>query len=204
LGTFGLKRLNVSARWRRFATARAVAPALLASCLLAGASPATAADKIKIEIVEATTTIGLVPHTFAGTPERIQTHCDIRTDVNCNSTVIPGTAPSSDLLPQVLSFEVKAILPDRSHIRLICVPSVVNKKCGGIITGRWQHIRFYDLLSQCHGKPRAWGASAPAAGATKTCTTSNLGFYQAKWDKDLELVVYGSNRKLLYQVKGSW
>ncbi len=180
LGTFGLKRPNVSARWRRFATARAVAPTLLASCLLAGARPAAAADKIKIEIVEATTTIGLVPHTFAGTPERIQTHCDIRTDVNCNSTVIPGTAPSSDLLPQVLLFEVKAILPDHSHLTLICIPSVVNKKCGGIIPVAGSTPDSMSCFLNAMANPEAWGASASVAGATKTCTTTNLGFYRGE------------------------
>jgi hypothetical protein len=97
---------------------RAVAPALLASCLLLGVPhSAAAADKNKIEIVETTLTIGLVPHTFPGTPEQIQTHCNILVDVNCNSTVIPATDPSSDFLPEVLSFEVKA----------------------GYRTSRWQH-----------------------------------------------------------------
>jgi hypothetical protein len=101
---------------------RSVAPALLASYLFLGVPhSATATDKIKIEIVEATTTIVMVAHTFPGTPEQITTHCDTRVDVNCNSTVVPATESVSGLVPSLV-FRAKAIFPDGSHAELTCFP----------------------------------------------------------------------------------
>jgi hypothetical protein len=112
---------------------RAFAPALLIAYLLFGVPHlATAANKIKIEIVETTMTIGMVPHTGPGTPEHISTHCN-RMGTDCDSTVIPATDPSSSSVPEILSFEAKAIFPDGSHVKLMCFPSRWNKKCGGII-----------------------------------------------------------------------
>jgi hypothetical protein len=108
---------------------RAFTPAFLASLLLGMTNLAAAANKIKIEIVEATAIIGLVPHASPATPEQIRTHCDTRVDVNCVSTVTPATEPSVALLPTVLIYEAKAILPDGSHATLTCVPSRWAKKC---------------------------------------------------------------------------
>ncbi|MGA9807342.1 MAG: hypothetical protein ACLPH5_14510 [Candidatus Sulfotelmatobacter sp.] len=103
--------------------------AVLVSVLLGMTRPATATDKIKIEIIEATATIGLIPRASPGTPEQIRTHCDTHVDVNCVSTVTPATEPSSALLPQVLVYTAKAILPDGSHATLTCFPSRWEKKC---------------------------------------------------------------------------
>lgn len=211
---------------------RTITLALLVSYLLLGVPhPATAADKIKIKIVEATMTIGLASHTDPGTPEQIHTHCN-RAGTDCNSTVIPATDPSSSLLPQILSFEVKAILPDGSHVELMCFPSRLNKGCGGItpIAGspaaiqdkeKLDSLDFPDSVKCFNDAVMAFIKNVLAADKTATCTTKNLGFYQAKWeyDKNIEritdhvkhnlrpepdLVIYGPNRKVRYQVKGSW
>jgi hypothetical protein len=183
---------------------RIVSVALLGSCMLPGAShPATAADKIKIEIVEATTTIGLVPRTFPGTPEQIRTRCDTRVDVNCNSTVIPATEPSSELLPEVLSFELRAIFPDGSHVKLVCSPSSLNKKCGGIIPIAGSTPESVNCFLSAMASPTTWAASA--AGATKDCTNRNLGIYRAKWEYDkLSLLIYEAGGKKEYRIAGSW
>ncbi|MGA2202026.1 MAG: hypothetical protein ABSG40_08700 [Terriglobales bacterium] len=105
---------------------RAVIVALLAFCLLLGLPHvATAAGKTKIEIVEATTTVGTTLRTDPGSPEQIHTQCN-SAGTDCNSTVIPATDPSSSLIPWVLSFEIKAIFPDGSHVELMCFPSPLS------------------------------------------------------------------------------
>jgi hypothetical protein len=182
---------------------RTVTSAFLALCLLLGVSrSATAADKIKIEIVETTMTIGLVPRTFPGTPEQIQTHCSILVDVNCNSTVTPATDPSSGFLPEVLAFEVKAVLPDGSHVKLVCFPSRVNKKCGGIVPVAGSTPDSANCFLD------AMVAHAPAVGTTKSCTTKNLGFYRARWGNDksglMILTIYEPGGKKEYRMTGSW
>ncbi|MGO9083943.1 MAG: hypothetical protein ACLQBK_01850 [Candidatus Sulfotelmatobacter sp.] len=196
---------------------RTLAPVLLASYLLLGVPhPVIAADKIKIEIVEATTTIGLMVQTDPGSPERITTHCN-GAGTDCNSTVIPATDPSNSLVPGILFFQAKAIFPDGSHVELMCFPSRLNKECGGItpIAGGTLDLDSANCFLD------AMVAHAPAVGTTKSCTTKKLGFYQAKWeyDKNIErttdhlrhdlrpgpdLVIYGPKGKVRYQVKGSW
>ncbi len=192
---------------------RTIALALLASYLLLGVPhPATATDKIKIEIVEATMAIGLAPHTDPGTPEQIHTHCN-KAGTDCNSTVVPATDPSSSLVPDILSFEIKAIFPDGSHVELMCFPSRLNKGCGGITPIAGSTPDDFDCFNDA--------MLTAAVGTTKSCTAKNLGFYRAKWqyDKNIErttdhlehnlrpgpdLVIYGPKRKVRYQVKGPW
>ncbi len=211
---------------------RTVAHALLVSCLLLGVpQSAIGADKLKIEIVEVTTTIGLAPYTDPGSREHILTNCN-RAGTYCDSTVIPATDPSSSLLPSFLSFEAKAIFPDGSHVELMCFPSRLNKGCGGItpIAGSPAAIQDKEKLDSLDfpGSVKCFNDAAMAfiknvlaADKTATCTTKNLGIYKAKWeyDKNIEritdhvkhnlrpgpdLVIYGPNRKVRYQVKGSW
>jgi hypothetical protein len=181
---------------------RVVVHVLLSFCLLLGTPlPARAGDTIKIEIAETTLTLGLVPHTFPGSPETIQTHCDVLIDVNCNSTVTPATSPSSGLLPEILLFEAKAILPNGSHVELMCSPSRWNKKCKGIKPSggtRPESVKcYFDAIA-------AFAADASgAAGNTKSCATKNLGFYRAKYSKD-GVLVYTPDGKLEYRVAGTW
>ncbi len=180
---------------------RTIVPALLASCLLFGLSrPARAADKIKIEIVETTMTIGLVPYTSPGTPEQIRTHCDTRVDVNCVSTVTPATEPTSYTTPQILAYEVNAILPGGSHAQLMCFPSRWNKRCKGISAiapntpdSAKCFMEAIAAFALNHDNPKE----------TKTCTAKNLGVYSAKRDKD-EVVISAPNGKLEYRITGSW
>jgi hypothetical protein len=179
---------------------RTVAPALLASYLLFGMPhSAIAADKIKIEIVEVTTMIVMVAHTFPGTPEQITTHCDVRVDINCNSTVTPAADPASGLVPSFV-FSAKAILPDGSHVELTCFPISRDKGCKGITpltTNNSMPGCVLDAIA-------AFARNAQAvAGNTASCTTKNPGFYQAKREKN-GLVIYSPNGKLRYQIAGSW
>ena len=178
---------------------RTVAVALMASYLMLGLPRASAA-KFKIEITEATTTIGLVPHTSPGTPEHISTHCN-RAGTDCDSTVTPATDPSSSLLPGILSFEVKAVFPDGSHVRLVCLPwprSSLSKGCGGITPIAGSTVDSANCFLD------AMVTNAPAVGTTKGCTVKNLGTYRAEYDKSLDVVIYGPKRKVKYQIKGSW
>jgi hypothetical protein len=168
------------------------AAATLFTLLLLGltTSSAIAADKIKIEIVEATNTIPMVPHTFPGTPEQITTHCNASATGNtangdCNTSVRPATAPISGLMPSA-QYSAKAILPDGSHAALVCYPW--NKNCGLIEPMATEKSSF---------------ACDTSGGGNMTCTTKNLGIYQAKRDKN-DLVIYGPNGKRKYQVTGSW
>jgi hypothetical protein len=169
---------------------RTVAPALLTSYLLLGVPhSATAADKIKIEIVESTNMVLMVPRTFPGTPERINTHCDASVQGNtangdCNTTVTPATKPSTGLMPSTL-YSAKAILPDGSHAALACFPW--NSNCGGVSPMA----------------PEKSSSNCDRAGGNTTCTTKNLGVYQAKRTKN-DLVIYAPNGKLKYQITGSW
>jgi len=170
---------------------RAVADTFLATCLLLGASAlAMAADKIKVEIVETTDIILMVPHTFPGSPEQINTHCDASVAGNaargdCNTTVLPATEPTSGSMPS-FNHSAKAILPDRSHAVLACFPW--NKACGAIAP-----IAPERSSSNCDA----------TAGGNTICTTKGLGVYQAKRNKN-DLVIYTPNGKVKYQITGSW
>jgi hypothetical protein len=178
---------------------QSVASVVLVSVLLGMPRPATAADKIKIEIVEATATIGLIPRTSPGTPEQIHTHCDTHVDVNCVSTVTPATEPSSALLPTILGYEAKAILPGGSHVKLTCFPNRWSKQC------KWvESATSTGDGAKCYMEAIAgFAANRVNPNETKTCTTKNLGLCRAKRDKD-DVVIYATNGKLEYRITGSW
>lgn len=176
--------------------------ALLDSCLLLGfAHRAIAADKIKIEVAESTMTIGLVPYTSRGTPEQIRTNCSTIAGVHCTSTVIQATNSESGLMPEILMFEVKAILPDGSHAQLSCFPNRGNKKCKPVrptdFNSRYDSAACYmqavAAFASTHDNPRE----------TKTCTTKNVGVFSAKRDKD-QFLISSHDGKLEYRVTGSW
>jgi hypothetical protein len=83
----------------------------------------------------------------------------------------------------------------------MCFPSRGNKKCKGIPPidhNTPDSVKcFLDAVA-------AFAANAHAtAGNTANCATRNLGFYQAKRNKN-DLVIYGPNGKLNYQITGSW
>lgn len=151
-----------------------------------------------------------MPHTDPGSPPQIRTNCKTHehtntADTDCVSTVIPATDPISGLVPGVLLFDAKAIIPDGSHVGLKCVPSRWNKKCKGITPIAPNKSDspncFMDAIA-------AFATNAIAAAKTVTCTTKTLGFYRAKWEYDkntarIDLVIYELNGKLEYQVSGS-
>ena len=131
----------------------------------------------------------MVPRTFPGTPEQINTHCDASVqgntaNGNCNTTVTRATNPSTGLMPSTL-YSAKAILPDGSHAALACFPW--NNNCGAIAPTT----------------PERSSSKCDTAGGDTTCTTKNLGVYQARRNKN-DLVIYGPNGKLKYQITGSW
>jgi len=51
--------------------------------------------------------------------------------------------------------------------------------------------------------PEKSTANCVTADGTTICTTKNLGIYQAKCNKN-DLVIYGPNGKLKYQITGLW
>jgi hypothetical protein len=167
-------------------------PLVLTTCLLLGGlcRSAAAADKIRVEIVETTDEVLMLPRTFPGTPEQTNTHCDASAvgntaSGNCTTTVRPATEPTTGLMPS-FNHRAKAILPDGSHANLVCFPW--NKGCGVIAPLAPEKSR-----SNCE-----------ATGGNTTCVTTNLGFYQAKRNKG-ELVIYTPNGKVRYQIAtGSW
>jgi hypothetical protein len=149
----------------------------------------TAANKIKVEIVEATQTTLVVPLTTPGSPEQINTHCNANVSGNsasddCKTIVTPATDPTTSLMPTFL-FSAKAILPDGSHAALSC--GLLDKDCWAIAPTAPERS-----TSEC----------VTAAKAT-ICTTKNLGVYQAKRNKN-ELMIYAPKGKVKYQITGSW
>lgn len=180
---------------------RIVSSALLASSMLLGASNlATAADKIKIEIVEGTTTIVMVAHTSPGSLEQIRTHCDTRVDVNCTSTVTPATDPVSGLVPSFV-YSARAGLPDGSHVEMTCFPIPGDKACKGIAPQSTANDQTPSCVLDAIA---AFAKNAQAAsGDAARCTTKGLGLYQAKRDKN-DVVIYARNGKLRYRITGSW
>ena len=160
------------------------------SVLFLGLCSAMAADKITVEIVEATNTILMVPHTFPGSPERIDTHCTASATGNtansdCTTVGRPATEPIAGSMPTV-EYSAKAILPDGSHSALTCYPW--NKNCG--------------IIDPVASEKSSRNCDTNGDG-NMTCTTKNLGVYRAKRDKN-DLVIYGPSGKLKYQITGSW
>src|SRR5690348_10845378 len=93
---------------------------LLATCI--AATPLIAAEKIKIQIVEATSVVQMMSVTLPGRPEQISTHCTESANGNtangdCNTTVIPATNPTPGIRPNFV-FSAKAILPDGTHAEI--------------------------------------------------------------------------------------
>lgn len=169
---------------------RGAVPLFPIVCLVLGAWTALAADKIRIEIVETTDRIAMLPRTIPGTPERIHTHCDASVAGNsasgdCDTVVSPPTSPDTVKMPSA-NHSAKAILPDGSHANLFCFPW--DKGCG-VITPM---------------APEKSSAHCEAVGGGTTCTTEHLGSYQAKRSKN-ELLIYTPSGKVRYQIAaGSW
>jgi hypothetical protein len=160
------------------------------SGLFLGLCSAMAADKIKVDIVEATNTILMVPHTFPGSPEQIDTHCTARAVGNtangdCTTVRRPATEAIAGSMPTA-EYSAKAILPDGSHAALTCYPW--NKNCG--------------IIDPSASEKSSYNCDTTGAG-NMTCTRKNLGVYRAKRDKN-DLVIYGPNGKRRYQITGSW
>jgi hypothetical protein len=125
---------------------------LLSVCAsLALVQVSAAGDKIKIEIVEATTTI---------------------------QTLSTGQMH--------FMFDAKVILPDGSHAALICLFG--DNGCAGIA----------PIIPEKSAPP-----DCTTSGAISTCVGRNLGFYDAKRNKN-QLVIYGSRGKLRYHIVSSW
>jgi len=93
--------------------------------LLAMVGYALAAEKIKIEIVEATNIIQTLDVAVPCSPEQSVTHCAATavgntTTSDCAITVAPATRTGTRLVPHLL-FTAKAILPDGSHASITCL-----------------------------------------------------------------------------------
>jgi len=147
-----------------------------------------AADKFNIEIVESTSVIQLLNATIPDSPEQMDTHCSASatgstTTEDCKTTVKPATQPTAGVRP-LFRFSAKAILPDASHVWLMCFQG--DKDCAGIATVEEKST------GNCETK-----------GNTITCTAKDLGTYKAKRDKN-DLVIYGPKGKLKYRIVGSW
>jgi hypothetical protein len=162
--------------------------ALLTACCSVGRL--AVADKIKVEIVETTDTIRILPRLIPGAPEQMNTHCDASVAGNtasadCNTTTTPATQATSVPMPS-FDHSAKAILPDGSHVTLVCFPW--NKGCGVIAP-----------LA-----PEKSSSHCDVTGGNTTCVTKSLGVYQAKRNKN-GLVIYTPKGKVRYQITtGSW
>jgi hypothetical protein len=178
---------------------RIVAPALLASLLLGIPLSMRAADKNKIEVVEANTKIGLGLSTSPGTPEQIYTNCNNIAGVNCTSTVTPATEPSSSLVPQILVYEIKVILPSGVHFVLSCVPSPSTKKCKSVESSKSDSHES----GACFMEAMSAFLKNRADTDVKTCTAKNLGYYRVKYD-GYTFVIHTDHGKVEYRITGSW
>src|ERR1035441_4952272 len=134
--------------------------------LLVVAKTTAAAEKIRIEIVEATNVIQMLSVTVPGSPEQSDTRCTARVAgdtvaSDCRTTVAPATQTATGLIPHFL-FSGKAILPDSSHASITCLSG--DKDCAGIA----------PMAAEKSSVTRE------TAGTITTCTTRNLGTYFAK------------------------
>ena len=183
---------------------RALTTVSLALFLLVALSPpASAGEKLRIEIVEATMTIGLVPHTDPGTPEQIHTDCNTVAGIHCDSTLTPATDLSNYLSPQVFFYQLKAIFPDGSHAELTCFPLRGNKRCRDVPSVAKDSGANADPVKCYMEAFAAFASKHDDSKETKTCTTRNLGVFSARRDKD-EVVISTRKGKLEYRVTGSW
>jgi hypothetical protein len=171
---------------------RAAAFVLLFGMLAVGEF-ATAADKVKIEVVETTSQIKMVSVVVPASPETTDTHCStspIGNEYDCRTTTMPATTATTGYRP-TFTFLAKAILPDGSHARIMCGVGA-DKDCA--LIAPWAP----EKSTYTHG-PCDFG---PIEG-DMTCTNRNLGFFWAKRKKD-DLVIYGPKGKLTYHITGSW
>lgn len=164
--------------------------AIAAAVGLLAALPVVASDKIRIEIVESTSIIQMLPATIPGRPERISTDCAVSTAGNtakgdCNTTITPATGPRAGVRPAFL-FSAKAILPDGTHVDLDCIAGI-DKDCAAIAP-----MAVATSTSSCS-----------TAGNVTTCTARGLGLYSAKRNKD-SLLIYSPKGKLRYRIIGTW
>jgi hypothetical protein len=157
--------------------------------LLLIAKPTTAAEKIRVEIVEATNIMQMLSVTVPGAPEQSDTRCTARVAgdtvaSDCKTTAAPATQTATGLIPHFL-FSAKVILPDGSHASITCLSG--DKDCTGIAP-----VAAEKSSLTCE-----------TAGAITTCTTRNLGTYLAK-RKNNDLLIYGPKGKLRYHIVGPW
>jgi hypothetical protein len=130
--------------------------------LLLVAFPVFGNEKIKVQIVESTNVI---------------------------QKVVSG--PDGQLFRLVLSFHVKAILPDGSHAHLVCMGG--DSKCFGIVPN----------MPPEQIDPKNQNCTVSQDGLTTTCVSTELGTYDAERTKD-ELLVYARNGKHKYRIVSSW
>ncbi len=153
--------------------------------LLAGPE-CIAAQKIKIEVVEAKQNVIVTGGPKPGSPEKTETRCktvdkDGEKTQECTTVTTPAVPPSNAPFQTSVSFSAKIILPDGTHAELFCVE--FSPGCGKIQSATPERT-----------KRTLNGASE---------TTTNLGIFEAKRERN-EMVIYTANGKRKYQIMGSW
>jgi len=162
--------------------------ALLAAVLglLLAGPRCLAAQKMKIEIVEATQHVTISGGPKPGTPEKKETRCktvekDGEKTQDCTTVTTPAVPPSNEPVQMAVTFSAKIILPDGTHASLFCAEGA--KECGTIQSATPERTK------------ETWN------GPSKTVT--GLGMFEAK-RRNNEIVLFTPNGKRRYQIMGSW
>jgi hypothetical protein len=146
-----------------------------------------AAEKLKIEVVEATQSfLSMGGGPKPAIPEKKETHCktnekDGEKSQDCTTVTTPAVPASYTPAEAIVTYTAKVILPDGTHALLQC--EGFYDGCGKIVSATPERTK------------QKWAGSSE--------TTTGLGSFEAKRNKD-EITIYTASGKRKYKIVGSW
>jgi hypothetical protein len=176
----------------------------LVVALILGSASLQAKQKIKIEVVQASTYTDTSLRSFvvSGTPATSVTHCDGTSGIysreygyDCTTTHYPSTPEhTQSRVAFNFRYEAQVIMPDGERLNLGC-SDISSKHCEG----------FPSYPEKTQVTCKSW---VIAQTLYNTCTadgsaSDSIGFYEAERDGE-KVVIYGSKWKREYKIRGSW
>jgi len=178
--------------------------------------PCFAAQKIRIEIVEATRNVAVTGGPKPGSPETKETHCKT-VEAGGAATMTAATTTTATPTPTTTATATTATTPPASKSQdctTVTTPAVPASGSpvqmavyfsAKIILPHGNHA----LVSCVEGSDGCGDIESAAPERTKQTwvgaskTTTGLGMFEAKRNKN-EIVIYTPNGKRKYQIIGSW